>query len=517
MFGKSKNDPMLSAIKGIMDKNDAQRKAVETVNEHFGVASRRALPLEEKAKYDIAVRKVLAGEAIDDCVPAYKGNIQEASEGKLRDYASKASKDPKRAKSVKLADQKVERNNVRVPSTIKEAEKIDEVSLDTLLHKNRKPKKKKLKLVKEASIDSLISKSREQINEVSKKTLGDYVNKAAADAASNAHKVELSMKAGKDSDAVKYSKKKYKRLDGIFNATKKLVKEDANIDIALVQQEIAENLMKQYDIVAEDSEKLAAFNEALSEEQKTILEQYMGARGVARAPGSPFAPNAPTLAKPFVGPEPLKVNNLPPPVAPSPAQQFRDVRDTANSQMMSRPVPSPTPATPPARKAGVFGMGGFPQSAPKPVPAQRPLGSPTLNANSPEGFKALRQDINTQMVAPRPQAVTAPPSTQAAATEAPTLTSTEGPAPKPTPTVAIAKPAASSPAARANKARAKAKPRRVSAPLKPKRFGFGSDGSGRQDAGSITNRAFGAVNEEVEEGCEPKKSLESLLRERYGH
>lgn len=613
MFGKSKNDPMLPAIKGIMDKNDAHRKAVEIVNEHFGITSRRALPLEEKAKYDIAVKKVLAGETIDDCVPVYKGMVQEGfgpdgrgiwkvnyvhpDKKNIGNDHFETEKEARRfAKSLKdKGYHDVTTYEGQRGSKLEETEKIDEVSLDTLLHKNRKPKKKKLKL-NENVLDAILEERKESGRVVdaflakksikgkrthtdgeslylhgnkiawhntdgsihatmagwstvtTRERLNTLANRLGApkfsqrkgtqyhgdkEIGSNDH-VVLRASTSKQPNllesqgysksavdkAIKGSKKKiggkeakmiHALLKGRQKSDEPVVKEDANLTIACIQQEIAENLMKKYNAVAEDNEKLAAFNEALSEEQKTLLEQYMSARGVARAPGSPFAPNAPTLAKPFVGPEPLKVNNLPPPVAPSPAQQFRDVRDTANSQMMNRPaVPAPTPA----RKAGLFGMGGFPQSAQKPVPAQRPLGSPTINANSPEGFKALRQDINTQMVAPKPQPATAPPSAQTAASDSPTLTSTSAPEPQPAPSVAVAKPASSSPAARANKVRAKARPRRVSAPMRPKKFGYGSDGSGRQDAGSITNRAFGAVNEEEQP---MKRSLESILRDRYGH
>eukprot|EP00697_Spironema_sp_BW2_P007343 gnl/Spiro4/21593_TR10573_c0_g1_i1.p1 gnl/Spiro4/21593_TR10573_c0_g1~~gnl/Spiro4/21593_TR10573_c0_g1_i1.p1 ORF type:complete len:688 (-),score=93.87 gnl/Spiro4/21593_TR10573_c0_g1_i1:9954-12017(-) len=57
-----KNDPMIAAVKGVMEKGDAQRKIVAEVNEMFGVYSRRALPLAKKAEYDIALRKAMSGE-----------------------------------------------------------------------------------------------------------------------------------------------------------------------------------------------------------------------------------------------------------------------------------------------------------------------------------------------------------------------------------------------------------------------------------------------------------------------
>jgi hypothetical protein len=689
MFGKSKNDPMLPAIKGIMDKNDAHRKAVEIVNEHFGITSRRALPLEEKAKYDIAVKKVLAGETIDDCVPVYKGMVQEGfgpdgrgiwkvnythpDKKNVGNDHFETEKEARRfAKSLKdKGYHDVTMHEGQRGSKLEETEKIDEVSLDTLLHKKRKSKlNKKLKLNenvldaileerKESGrvVDAFLAKksikgkrthtdgeslylhgnkiawhntdgsvhatmagwgtvtTRERLNTLANrlgapkfsqrkgtqyhgdKEIGskDIVvlraptskqsnllesqgySKSAVDKAIKASKKKIGGKEAKmihallkgrqksDEPTVKeevvakgstyhkdsqkwevtpektYKFKTKSNVRALNAAIKKIqrehpghkeyeakikgIKEDSNLTIACIQQEIAENLMKKYNMVAEDNEKLAAFNEALSEEQKTLLEQYMSARGVARAPGSPFAPNAPTLAKPFVGPEPLKVNNLPPPVAPSPAQQFRDVRDTANSQMMSRPVvPAPTPA----RKAGLFGMGGFPQSAQAPVAAQ--VNAPGYNPHSAEA-RAARPVVpaNSPAVAARARAdaATAPQSAQIATpaqtvpASAPTLTQTAAPATEPTtpastPTepAAVAQAPATKERSRSKSHQNQVRQRKVSAPMRPKKFGYGSDGSGRQDAGSITNRAFGAVNEEEQP---MKRSLESILRDRYGH
>lgn len=634
MFGKSKKDPMLSAIKGVMEQSDAHRKAVEVVNDYFGITSRRALPLAEKAKYDIALNKVLAGEPIEEAE-----QIDEASETKLKNYAAKASQDPSRSGSVKLADKKVERNNVRVPASIKEGSSIEKV-----LHKKKKSKlNKKLKLNEAsksvADARSALRKANTEGGDVkaAKKTLDDAVAAAREKriAARNSIKEEIldviieerkesgrvvdaflarkSIKGkrthtdGKalylhgnkiawhgDDDSVhatmagwgtvttrerlntlanrlgapRFSQRKGVQYHGdkeigshdhvvlkapkqekliesheysksavdkaIKNSRKKIsgkeakmihallkgrqksdeptVKEevvDPNLNIALLQQEIAESLMKKYNMVA-DSTKLAAFTETLTEEQATILKEYLGARKIAQLPGSPFAPNAPSMAKPFVGPEGLTIKNLPPPTTPAqsptltqttaapekkglfgfggfprsnPAprpspqtttdQQFRDVRQKANDLMMHQKTdPVNTPA--PTAKAGVFGMGGFPRPNPVPATAPRPAPAPT--------------QTQTQ--------------TQQAAATAPTTT--PAPAPATTP--------ATTPAAKSRSRVSRQK--RVSAPMRPKRFGFGADGSGRQDAGSITNRALGAVNEEE---TAPRKSLESILRERYGH
>ena len=165
-------------------------------------------------------------------------------------------------------------------------------------------------------------------------------------------------------------------------------------------------------------------------------------------------------------------------------------------------------------------MGGFPQSAQAPVAAQ--VNAPGYNPHSAEA-RAARPVVpaNSPAVAARARAdaATAPQSAQIATpaqtvpASAPTLTQTAAPATEPasTPT----EPAAVAQERSRSKSRQnQVRQRKVSAPMRPKKFGYGSDGSGRQDAGSITNRAFGAVDEEERP---MKRSLESILRDRYGH
>lgn len=153
-----KNDPLLGPIKGVMEKNTAQRKAVAEVNEQFGVHSRRALPLEKKAEYDIALKAKLSGDKI----------LEES----------------------------------------------------------------------------------EQINEISKGKAGEYIKAAALDATRQGHKTELAVKQGKEEDAQKYIKKKYKRLDGINKAVNKLTKEDQ-------LNELSDKTTKSYQSKAMDSAKKA--------------------------------------------------------------------------------------------------------------------------------------------------------------------------------------------------------------------------------------------------------------------
>lgn len=560
MFGKSKNDPMLPAIKGIMEKNDAHRKAVETVNEHFGITSRRALPLEEKAKYDIALRNVLAGEPIEE------QSIVEASETKLKSYAAKASQDPKRTGSVKLADKKVDRNNVRVPASIKEGSKlkINENVLDAILEERKESgrvvdaflAKKSIKGKRthtdgeslylhgnkiawhntDGSVHATMAgwgtvTTRERLNTLANrlgapkfsqrkgtqyhgdKEIGSkdhVVLRAPTSKQPNLLESQGYSKSAVDK-AIKGSKKKiggkeakmiHALLKGRQKSDEPVVKEDANLTIACIQQEIAENLMKKYNAIIEDADQLQAFNESLSEEQRSILRNLIG---------SPFAPNAPTLARPFVGPKTDPLPPIPAPTAQAPvAAQVAEPSPVVPAQIQRRMSSmAPKPGIGPLQQVNAPGY--------NPHSAEARAARPVVPANSPAVAARARADAAT---APQSAQIATPAQTVPAS--APTLTQTAAPATEPTtpastPTepAAVAQAPATKERSRSKSRQNQVRQRKVSAPMRPKKFGYGSDGSGRQDAGSITNRAFGAVNEEEERPM--KRSLESILRDRYGH
>ena len=59
MFNK-KNDPLVDAVKKVMEQSEKERKAVAEVNNKFGVFSRNALPHEKLAEYDSALKKTLS-------------------------------------------------------------------------------------------------------------------------------------------------------------------------------------------------------------------------------------------------------------------------------------------------------------------------------------------------------------------------------------------------------------------------------------------------------------------------
>ena len=64
----NKNDPLIGAVQEVMKRNQAERDAVNLVNEKFGVTDRKALPHEQQSAWDAAYKTVLTEgvEALDE-------------------------------------------------------------------------------------------------------------------------------------------------------------------------------------------------------------------------------------------------------------------------------------------------------------------------------------------------------------------------------------------------------------------------------------------------------------------
>lgn len=82
----NKNDPLISAVQQVMQRNNAEREAVKTVNEKFGVTDRKALPHEKQGAWDAEYKQVLSEsvEALDEQLYGDQPNIDVAKPyGKL--------------------------------------------------------------------------------------------------------------------------------------------------------------------------------------------------------------------------------------------------------------------------------------------------------------------------------------------------------------------------------------------------------------------------------------------------
>ena len=64
----NKNDPLIAAVQKVMQTNQAERNAVASVNEKFGITDRKALPRERQHEWDSAYAKVLTEgvESLDE-------------------------------------------------------------------------------------------------------------------------------------------------------------------------------------------------------------------------------------------------------------------------------------------------------------------------------------------------------------------------------------------------------------------------------------------------------------------
>jgi hypothetical protein len=88
-------------------------------------------------------------------------------------------------------------------------------------------------------LDEAYTHEEEQIDELSKKTLGSYLRKASADAVTNARSAGVELGAGASKRKDKYERdenKVVKRLVGISKATQRLAKEEFDIEIQEAEQ-----------------------------------------------------------------------------------------------------------------------------------------------------------------------------------------------------------------------------------------------------------------------------------------
>jgi len=68
----NKNDPLIGAVQEVMKRNQAERDAVNLVNEKFGVTDRKALPHEQQSAWDAAYKQVLSEGISVERVPVSK-------------------------------------------------------------------------------------------------------------------------------------------------------------------------------------------------------------------------------------------------------------------------------------------------------------------------------------------------------------------------------------------------------------------------------------------------------------
>lgn len=206
---------------------------------------RRADSLKQAEK-----RKTGINRAVNKLTKEEAEQIDEISTKLATDYTAKAAdasghknmptkKLDKRYKSIALAHEKIRGRHANVPTT----EEIDP-GLEDELKKTRQTKKSvegaRIKLTKgwgdggksmKSSYGKLAKEEVEQIDELSKKTLGSYVYKAANQVGEKG--ITAGLKIGDSEDSKKEFKTMGKRQKGIAKAVSKLTKEEQDFIDAL--------------------------------------------------------------------------------------------------------------------------------------------------------------------------------------------------------------------------------------------------------------------------------------------
>jgi hypothetical protein len=272
----NKNDPLIGAVTGVMKENDLRRRVEANLCEELGIYSRKVLPREHQANYDALLEQRLT-EALHP--NQQKLDVHEPEKDKLTKHDFKMLRSGKKSKEMTEAELAAPETGPRKTSgsnqTVAE-EQVDEVlekAKDKMKYlekaagqvqdynpykdrsgKGAKKVEKRVKgvqmldrKIKNKGMGSMDEAHEEQIDEVSKKTLGSYIKKASHDVATkSAATGRYAERSNKEEDnrkktgdysgyrqgrkdnetADKMFKKSWKRREGIAKATDKLTKEE---------------------------------------------------------------------------------------------------------------------------------------------------------------------------------------------------------------------------------------------------------------------------------------------------
>ena len=123
----NKNDPLIGAVKQVMQQSDAERAAVKAVNEKFGIQDRKALPWQKQSEWDAAYKKVLSegvsvlneDTQIDDVLDTDEKKLSYAKKayGQIKKLPNDGNKkSSKRITGLQLLTKKSEKKTVKKES-----------------------------------------------------------------------------------------------------------------------------------------------------------------------------------------------------------------------------------------------------------------------------------------------------------------------------------------------------------------------------------------------------------------
>jgi hypothetical protein len=261
----TKKDPLVNAVAKVMQENETRRQIEKQFQEEIGIQAKRELPFQKHAEYDrlLAERTAVAlneGSMKKEELVGNQHKIDANKNNKVDAQDFKILKAQK--KQPQGADYVAQRRKERVASNgrMDEADYPPGAGKDTAKDKDPDMMKGapggKDETPKAAPMPpkrpTNMEEEAEQIDELSKKTLGSYIKKASHDVATKsaatgryaerANKVKDETKKGDysnyqqgkkdDATADKMFGKSWKRRQGIAKATDKLTKEETINEIS---------------------------------------------------------------------------------------------------------------------------------------------------------------------------------------------------------------------------------------------------------------------------------------------
>jgi hypothetical protein len=218
MFTNRRKDPLVDSVQKVMKENSLRREAEAALNRSLGITSKRALPHEKHAAYD----KALA-EATTKVLSEGVEQIDEISKGLAARYIKKASSDMRKKDAEGHASHPEPHDK-----------RYGDLDRRTKLRQHAYSKWKKADKREQgiARAADKLAKEETEINEVSKKLVSRYINKANRDSDMSSFQhgklygKELATKKKPSADARAQSKahadKGLRREKGISTAVKKL-------------------------------------------------------------------------------------------------------------------------------------------------------------------------------------------------------------------------------------------------------------------------------------------------------
>lgn len=253
-FDTAAKTDLIKSVQSVMQES-AARHARENyiLSEVFGSSDVRQLTMEEKDIFDAIMENVTTDMDEED--------LHELSKKTLGSYIKKASGHAGR----------LERSGAQADALAVSSDNRDDKNALYKRADSRYGKAEKRyagiskatdRLTKEEVVDE------DEVNELSKKTLGSYVKKAALDGAGKAHKAATSSALGNMKDSNKNFSKAMDRMRGVSKAADKLAKEEVDLDEDEVN-ELSKKTLGSY-------VNKAAAQAVHSQTQKSSLGQSMG-------------------------------------------------------------------------------------------------------------------------------------------------------------------------------------------------------------------------------------------------